>query len=142
MNAQDDRAKAKTKALRDYVDDHIDDGTKTLLRLAWWDLWHGPFYADNPPEPDVGWETWPGFSEAVAQINDGLINVPRTLYIDLDALILSEAAPEGTWEHDPEHPDADEEGDVWYEPELDRTLRLEWHDIKRLLWSELATYLE
>jgi hypothetical protein len=132
----------RTESLRAFINERLDDRTKTLLRLAWWDLYWGPFYSDNPPEPDAGWEEWPGFRLAINEINGGLVNLPRTLYFDSDAHLVIEDAPEGWWEHDPEHPDADEDGDVFYEPDRASILQLEWDDIKRLLWTDLAPYLE
>lgn len=132
----------RTEALRAFIDERLDDRTKLLLRLAYWDLHWGPFYSHSPPEPGVGWEEWPGFSDAVDEINAGLINLPRSLYFDTDACLVLEDAPEGWWEHDPENPEADEDGDVFYEPDLTRILNLGWRDMKRLLWGELGPYLE
>jgi hypothetical protein len=142
MNRPPDRDHARTEAVRAFVQDYLDQRTTDLLRLASWDLWSGPFYAHSPPEPGVGWETWPGFVDAVSEINAGLVKVPRTIHIDCDAMLVLDAEPDGWFEHDPDHPAADSDGDVWYEPDLSAYLRLEWSDTKQLLFGELATHLE
>lgn len=130
--------------LRAYVAERTDDATKDLLRMAWWDLWYGPFrQEDFEAETGKPLSTpWPGFEEACRQINEGLQVVPRTLFVDLDADLVFEQLPEGVWMHDPDDPNADEDGDVWVEPFLDHPYECDWRTIKKAVGSELAEYLE
>jgi hypothetical protein len=139
---QTDPKQAKLKELvRAYVNERIDQRTKDLIRMAWWDLWHGPFYAHSPPEEGVGWETWPGAPAAWAEIDTGLQDIPRDLYVDFDCDLVLEKFPEGQWVQDPDDPNADEDGDVWMEPYTENIVSLGWGDIKRALAAEVGEYL-
>lgn len=97
--------------VREHLKDTLTPADHTLIRLAWFDLWYGPFTGDIEGEEYPGWVA---ASERLAEIRDAL---PITLYVDLDCDYVGEEEPEGFEEDTGE---VDEDGNPileWVEPE-------------------------
>lgn len=80
-----------------------------LRRIATTDLWHGPVSSgpDSPYNPDpetVTPETWTGFPDACAELDNWAgENVPNQLWYDDDCGMLMQSQPEGFEDEDGEY---------------------------------------
>jgi hypothetical protein len=99
---------------------------KRLAAYASADLHFGPVH--NGLDPDA---PFPGFESATGTIGTWMRdNMPRELWVDLDCDMVWDREPEGYYE-----------GDEWISPDTEHVYSVDYKEIKRAVFGDLAEYV-